>query len=170
MEQNERRFVERMARMAEEEGLPRIAGHLLGYLLIHEGRHSLDEMAAALDVSKASVSTNARLLERVGFARRVTVPGDRRDYYMLVPKPWEHMFAVVRRRMRHIRDVLEEGLETLPPENEAGRERLEEWRGFYGYLLAGLEARIAEWRGVHPGANGGVGAAGGRSGARSGES
>ncbi len=146
MDQNERRFVEQMARMAEEEGLPRIAGHLLGYLLIHEGRHSLDALAEALEVSKASVSTNARLLERVGYARRTTVPGDRRDYYEVVARPWEHMFAVVRRRMRRMRDVLAEGVEMLPAENERGRALLEEWRGFYEYMLSDMEARIEEWR------------------------
>jgi DNA-binding transcriptional regulator GbsR (MarR family) len=42
---------------------------------------SLDEMAEQLQVSKASVSANARLLETIGMIERVTKPGDRRDYY-----------------------------------------------------------------------------------------
>lgn len=151
MDDAERQFVVQMARLAEEEGIPRIAGHLFGYLLIKGGRHSLDEMAEALDVSKASVSTNARLLERVGFAHRFTVPGDRRDYYSLIARPWEHMFGMVRRRMRRFRDTLEHGLEVLPEENLEGRRRVGEWLGFYTFMQTEMEARIEEWRGTHVG-------------------
>ncbi|HKJ92434.1 MAG TPA: MarR family transcriptional regulator [Longimicrobiales bacterium] len=154
MEEAERRFVERMARLAVEEGLPRIGGYLLGYLLVHEGRHSLDDLAGALEVSKGSVSTNARLLERVGFVRRTTVPGDRRDYYELVQAPWEHMFAVVKRRMTRFRDALGEGLAMLPEDREESRGRLDEWRRFYDCMLEEMDDQMNTWHAEHAEVNG----------------
>jgi DNA-binding transcriptional regulator GbsR (MarR family) len=154
MEGAEQTFVERMARLAVEEGLPRIGGYLLGYLLVHEGRHSLDDLAAALDVSKGSVSTNARMLDRVGFVRRTTVPGDRRDYYELVQAPWEHMFAVVKRRMTRFRDALDEGLAMLPSDREESRGRLEEWRQFYDCMLSEMDDQMKTWHEQHAEVNG----------------
>ena len=79
------RFVETMGRHFEEEGVPRIAGRLCGRLMLEEEECSLDDLAEALQVSKGSISSNARLLEDWGVAERVTRPGDRRDYYRLAP-------------------------------------------------------------------------------------
>ena len=76
-------FVELMGRHLEEEGMPRIAGRLMGALFLNEEEASLDDLAEQLQVSKASVSSNARLLEHWGIAERVTLPGDRRDFYRL---------------------------------------------------------------------------------------
>lgn len=72
-------FVERMGMALEADGLPRIAGRIFGLLLVSEDCRSLNELAAELHVSKASVSTNARLLEQRGVLERDSRPSDRRD-------------------------------------------------------------------------------------------
>jgi DNA-binding transcriptional regulator GbsR (MarR family) len=50
---------------------------------------SLDDMASYLDVSKAAVSTNIRLLERWKVVRRVYNRGDRKNYYEIRGDLWE---------------------------------------------------------------------------------
>jgi predicted transcriptional regulator len=66
----------------EAYGLPRTLGRMFALLLVtSEARLSLDDIAAQLNVSKASVSTAARQLVTYGFIEKTTVPGDRRDYY-----------------------------------------------------------------------------------------
>src|SRR5918993_4637648 len=79
------RFVERMGLVWEQEGIPRIAGRIFGFLLLQEDACSLDDMAASLGVSKASISTDARRLEQLQLIQRVSRPGDRRDYYSIAP-------------------------------------------------------------------------------------
>jgi DNA-binding transcriptional regulator GbsR (MarR family) len=74
-------FIDHMGEKAERFGFPRISGLLEGLLLMTRGRLSLDEMAERLEVAKASVSTNIRLLERWKVVRRVYNRGDRRNYY-----------------------------------------------------------------------------------------
>ena len=74
-------LIERMGLVLELEGLPRIAGRIFGLLLVSEDARSLDDLAADLQVSKGSVSTNARLLEQRGLLERLCRPADRRDYY-----------------------------------------------------------------------------------------
>lgn len=76
-------FVESMGLLWETEGLPRIAGRIFGFLLMQVEPCSLDDLAAGLGVSKASISTDARRLEQLGLIQRVSRPGDRRDYYTI---------------------------------------------------------------------------------------
>src|SRR6476661_6660785 len=108
-------FIEMMGRHFEEEGVPRIAGRLFGFLMLVEGDCTLDEMAGSLKVSKGSISSNARLLEDWGVAERITRPGDRRDYYRIAPDMSERLVSrqIARmqlfiERMGHYRDALGE--------------------------------------------------------------
>jgi DNA-binding transcriptional regulator GbsR (MarR family) len=87
-------FVERMGLLWEAEGLPRIAGRIFGFLFIQAEPCSLDDLATSLDVSKASVSTDARRLETLGLIRRIGVPGDRRDYYEIAPDATLRIFDI----------------------------------------------------------------------------
>ena len=74
-------FIEHFARLLEQDGGPRIAGRIAALLLLSADALALDEIAERLQASKASVSTNARLLERWGLVERSSHLGDRRDYY-----------------------------------------------------------------------------------------
>jgi DNA-binding transcriptional regulator GbsR (MarR family) len=82
-------FIDHIGEKAERFGLPKIAGLMEGLLLLTDGRLSLDEMADRLEVSKASVSTNIRLLERWKVVRRVFNRGDRKNYYEIAGDLWE---------------------------------------------------------------------------------
>lgn len=76
-------YVERMGLLWEAEGLPRIAGRILGFLALQPDAVTLDDIASTLGVSKASVSNDARRLQRLGLVERGSRPGDRRDYYVI---------------------------------------------------------------------------------------
>jgi DNA-binding transcriptional regulator GbsR (MarR family) len=81
-------FIERNAIQAENSGLPRIAGRLIGVFLLDGGPISFSELAERMQASRASVSTNTRLLERLGVIERVTVRGERQDYFRLQANPF----------------------------------------------------------------------------------
>src|SRR5438445_759821 len=85
MDKPQREFVNHMGIVAEHDGVSPIAGPLFALLLLADEPRSLDDLAEALDVSKASVSTDARRLLERGIVERVSQPGDRRDYYELAP-------------------------------------------------------------------------------------
>jgi DNA-binding transcriptional regulator GbsR (MarR family) len=139
-------FIERIALTLEADGLPRIAGRIFGFLLVHHGAHSLDDLAEALQASKASVSTNARLLEQGGLIQRVGAPGDRRDYYQMGDDAWERMLQVARRRWECMRQVMADGAALLPPEMEEGRRRLNEAENFHDLILEEAERLVLRWR------------------------
>src|SRR4051812_44132042 len=100
-------FVERMGLLWETEGLPRIAGRIFGYLLVQPEPRSLDEMACALAVSKASISTDARRLEQLRLIERTARSGDRRDYYQIAPDAPAQMLALRLERMRHFENAFD---------------------------------------------------------------
>jgi DNA-binding transcriptional regulator GbsR (MarR family) len=100
MDRIERAFVDRMGQSAETDGMSPIAGRLFALLLLSEEPLSLDDLADRLEVSKASVSTDARRLLERGIVERVGRPGDRRDYYQLAP---DFFARVIRSRVEQWR-------------------------------------------------------------------
>ena len=90
----------------ERFGLNRTAAMLKALLWLTRRPLSLDEMADILEVSKASVSTNIRLLERWKVARRVYNRGDRKNYYEIRGDIWEIETEIARTVMRDFVDGL----------------------------------------------------------------
>ncbi|WP_407495320.1 GbsR/MarR family transcriptional regulator [Pseudooceanicola sp. MF1-13] len=81
------KFIEALGLIWQAEGGPRIAGQVMAYLILADGPSSLTEIAEGLGVSKASVSTNVRLLELRGMTVRVSRKGARGDLWEAVPHP-----------------------------------------------------------------------------------
>ena len=157
-------FIERMGLTLEGEGLPRIAGRLFGFLLVHPEAYSLDDLADQLQVSKASISTNARLLEEHRILERISAPGDRRDYYRMAPDAWEGMLRGAQQKWEGMRTLLTAGAAALPEEMEIARARLIEAEQFHLLMLDSVEQMIERWGRRQVG--GRIGAVGGTEGSR----
>lgn len=89
-------FIDTIGEASERYGLTRVAGLLEGLLFLAREPLSLDDMAERLEVSKASVSTNIRLLERWKGVRKVFNRGDRKNYYQLRGSLWEIETEIVK--------------------------------------------------------------------------
>lgn len=82
-------FVERMGAALTQAGLPRLPSLAFSALLVDDdGRMTAAELAAALDVSPASVSGAVNYLARVGMIRKERVRGSRRDVYVVDDDAW----------------------------------------------------------------------------------
>lgn len=136
-------YVERMGLLWEGQGLPRIAGRVLGFLALQSEPRSLDDLAAALDVSKASVSTDARRLERLGLVSLTSRPGDRRDYYVIAPELPERIVAIKLAELEQLQAALD-GADQVPDIHPVVRQRLRTFGDFHrrvAQLLRGLVGR-----------------------------
>jgi len=123
-------FIERMGLSAQNDGLPRIAGRMMGYFIIHGGPTSLAELAAALQVSRASVSTNARILRDLGVLEATAVPGDRQDYYQLAERHYLPLLEGHVERMGAMSASLAQAERELPPSMGDARARLADMHDF----------------------------------------
>src|ERR1700691_969533 len=75
------KFIEAGGRTTQSFGLGRILGQIYALLYLSPTPLCLDDIVRELGVSKASVSTTIRQLERWSAVKRVWVQGDRKDYY-----------------------------------------------------------------------------------------
>ena len=90
-------FIEQMGVLTQVDGGPRIAGQILGLAIVENRPLSLQEMADRLQVSKASISTNARHIARAGLLRLTTRPGSREDLYQLPRDPYRELLRSITR-------------------------------------------------------------------------
>ncbi|MCC6983199.1 MAG: MarR family transcriptional regulator [Bauldia sp.] len=138
-------FIERMGFLCEADGLPRISGRLLGLLILEGGPFTLKELAQRLNVSRASVSTNARLLAKTGIIERVAVPGDRQDYYALDENPGARIHAGVLERLERTYQTLRSAEKDLPREMDDARRRVRSFGEFYGTVIRHMKALAKEF-------------------------
>jgi DNA-binding transcriptional regulator GbsR (MarR family) len=139
-------FIERMGLALESDGMPRIAGRIFGLLLVSEDSLSLDELAADLGVSKASVSTNARLLEQRGVLERISRPADRRDYYRVPPDLFSQTMAQRLARWERFHTAIAAARTSVPIRSQEVRDRLEEFEEAYAYMSRTIREALAEWQ------------------------
>ena len=145
MEETTVNLVERFGLRFEEDGLPRIAGRMLGLLMVSAEPRSLDELCDELQASKTSASTNARLLERMGAVERTSRPGDRRDYYRIVDNLHVRMLEARLAQMRGTRDLLADAIDCTSCEPPEVQERLCAFAAFFGDMVKTMESARQRW-------------------------
>ncbi len=144
---DEAAFVDRVAEFFAREGLPLISGRVVGWLLICDPpEQSPAQIAEALQVSRSSLSTAARLLTPSGLVETVRRPGDRNAYLRISADGWSRMLE---RRYAHaagFREVTELGLRVLSEASDQRRERLANVNDLYRFLEAELPALFQRWQ------------------------
>lgn len=141
------RFADRFAALFEEERQPPIAGRVLALLLLSDSALSLDQLSGDLGVSKASASTNARLLAQLGLVEPVHRPGSRRDYYQVAADLFERSMAQRLARWRRLTEVIGEGRRTLPLASPEVDERLERYESAFSYMADAIGRAMVQWPG-----------------------
>lgn len=128
----------------ESFGIPRIGGRMLGLLLVTVGPISADEIASRLQVSRASISTNIRLLVAGGLAERVIVGNERRDYYRYPPNAWERLSETRVQGITMLTRLITQGLTALPA-NHPTREQLDGVREYMNFAAEYLSKMNDAW-------------------------
>lgn len=142
------RFIERMGQLFEQDGFARIGGRILGHLMLQTEAQSLDAIAEDLQVSKASVSTNTRMLEGLGALERVTRPGDRRDYYQVADLMHERMLELRLERFRATQALLEEGIRSGATTDPQVQARMRSFAEFFEHMMQAINSTRAHWQRV----------------------
>lgn len=125
------RFIEQMGLVAQLENLPRIAGRLFGLFVVEGGPLNIREIADRLRVSRASISTNARVLAQLGLLERAAVAGDRQDYYQLAPDPYRNLVTGLVQKMALAHQIVAKAAEEFPAERKTAKQRVAELAAYY---------------------------------------
>ncbi|ORW00329.1 GbsR/MarR family transcriptional regulator [Mycobacterium kyorinense] len=130
MRPEEAEFVDRIGLFFEGLGGPRTMGRVYGWLMICDPpQQSLTELATALSVSKASVSTVARQLQTAGMIERLP-SASRQHLYRVTPGGFTHVLKVQLSLMQPGVHAADFGLQVLGEDRAEQRERLEDFRDF----------------------------------------
>ena len=139
------RFIEDMALLFDKAGHTRMQGRIIGWLMLAEPPHqTAGEIAAGLQASKASISTNIRMFVDFGVVERFTRPPERRDYYRLDEQAWARAVQRGFPLLAAFRDLAGRGLALVGERSEASA-RLEEMRAFYEFYERELRAALTRW-------------------------
>ena len=142
-----RHLVEDVSIVFNELGLPRMAGRILGWLLICDPPHqSATELSTALGGSKGSISSMTRLLIQVGLIERMCLPQDRITYYRIKPGAWHEIMSNRMTHLTSMRQLIKRGLELVPQQNTEVRRRLREIHDFYAFFERELPLLLDRWR------------------------
>ena len=123
-------LVDVFGRMAQALSFPRSVGEIYGLLYLAPEPMSAPEIAAALSISKGSVSTGTRQLLALGCIHKVWLQEERKDYFEavlelgdLVRSAYDRIFKVraqnAERRLKDMVEALDEEKEELSPEEHA---------------------------------------------------
>jgi DNA-binding transcriptional regulator GbsR (MarR family) len=112
-------FIENMGLHYETYDVPRIGGRILGLLMVNPDPLTSEEMSEALQVSRSSISTNLRTLLMTGLIDKVSIPGDRLDYYVFSRDAWLRIIELRLEEVLSLKEAAEEGLGNLKEDHPA---------------------------------------------------
>lgn len=146
-----RQYIENSADLMEEHGLPRMAGRVIGALLVCVPSHlSHEELAESLQASKGAISMSTQLLVRMNIVERMSLPGHRRHYYRLRKNLWsELLFTRTEHIQQHV-EMVRDGLAILENESVEAKMRLIELQVFSEFVLELLPEIADRWERRRP--------------------
>ena len=143
-------FVEEVGILFEQTGMPRMAGRILGWLIISDPPHqTTSELSEVLMASKGSISTMTRLLIRIGLIERISLPGQRRDHFRIKPGAWHQLLKDSLAQTTAFRQLMERGLVLLEDKSILTRQWLEEMRDMYAFFEQEFPILLERWEQEH---------------------
>jgi DNA-binding transcriptional regulator GbsR (MarR family) len=129
-------FTEGLSQISRFWGFPKGMGAIFAVLYLSPTPLSLDEIMHETGLTKGAISTEIRVLARIGLVHRSTRLGDRKDYYSAETDFYAAIRSILRERQnsefdRAVRSVME----TLAKMDENWVED-EEWKFVYERVKA----------------------------------
>jgi DNA-binding transcriptional regulator GbsR (MarR family) len=143
---DDHRFIESLGLHFENEGIPRIGGRMIGLLILADRPLSLGRIADLLKVSPASVSTNARLFHTRALVEEISLPGDRRHYYVFAQSAWEQQIQAALKTLLNAGKIYSGKLAQLGSEQHVRCQRLSDAVEFFDFFHGVIESGLERWR------------------------
>ena len=94
----------------------------------------MPDMVTGLSMSKSSISAATRQLIQIGLVERISLPGERRDYYRIKEDVWTKTMKGRGHQITMMRQLAERGLEILQDSSPESRQRLMDMRDLYAFF------------------------------------
>ncbi|MER5390200.1 transcriptional regulator [Saccharopolyspora sp. NPDC002686] len=139
-------WIEQMAAHFEaSEGMPLIAGRVLAFLLVCDPpERTAAELSLALAASTGSISTNVRLLMRLGVVSKTTRQGKEAALYRVEEDRWPDLVRHRMERVTGLEELTGAGLRMFSGQGERAR-RLRTVHEFYQWLAGEMPELWRRW-------------------------
>ncbi len=129
-------FIEETGLTFEKLGLTRMAGRILGYLMVSDkDMVCFDELTQVLQASKSSISTNLKTLMQIEYIKPHSLPGDRKTYYMLSPEmDWVDNMMTRVSVLISLNQLMKKGLELRVNQNDNPSRWLKSSVNFFDWI------------------------------------
>lgn len=130
-------FIEESGLGFEKLGLTRMAGRILGYLMVSDKEMvCFDELTQVLQASKSSISTNLKTLMNIQYVVPHSLPGDRKTYYMLAPNiNWVETMLQRAKLLEGLNIILKKGLTLRVNQNDTPSQWLKLSTHFFDWVI-----------------------------------
>ncbi|ASB49854.1 GbsR/MarR family transcriptional regulator [Alkalitalea saponilacus] len=141
-------YIEETGLLFETFGMTRMAGRILGYLMVTDKEMvSFDELTQVLQASKSSISTNVKAMTQTKFIKPVSVPGDRKTYYMLSDDiSWVELFYQRTEQLKYLKALYEKGLNLRSNKKDKSSVWLENAIEFYDWIILEFPEILKKWQ------------------------
>ncbi len=139
-------FADALGTYMEVTGQPRLAGRLMGWLLVCDPpEQSALELATSLGVSRSAVSAVTQHATRMGVLERVAVPGTREVHYRIAEDAWAQVARGNIPLMQSVRRAADRALESLSSREPGKNRRLAEMRDMYAFIEREIPVLLERW-------------------------
>lgn len=135
-------FIEKTGLIAQNQGIPRVAGRVLGMLLFDGEAMAFGDLARDLQVSRGSISTATRLLEDRALIKRLTKPGERQDFFQLAEHPFPNMLARVQQELLRAHADIQASVSEICDTRPDIKARVQDYANLYASLSASIQKTI----------------------------
>jgi DNA-binding transcriptional ArsR family regulator len=141
-------FIEETGLVFEKIGMTRMAGRILGYMMVSDKEHiSFNEFTEVIHASKSSISTNLKALMEVGYIKMLSIPGDRKTYYQL-NNEIKNTEIIGKRLMlfKVMMDLHDHALELRVNQSDAPSRWIKKTSHFYKFFADELPAMLERYK------------------------
>jgi DNA-binding transcriptional regulator GbsR (MarR family) len=141
-------FADALGTYMEVTGQPRLAGRLMGWLLVCDPpEQSALELSTSLGVSRSAVSSVTQHAARIGVLERVAVPGTREVHFRIAEDAWTQVARSNIPLVQGVRRAADRALEALAARDPAKNRRLAEMRDMYAFIEREMPLLLDRWEG-----------------------
>lgn len=146
MNQKFSQFIEDSGIKFELIGLPRMAGRILGYLMVSTPMHqSTQQIGEALSASKGSISTNTRLLLQYRLIEKKSLPAERITYFQVTQNAYSELIRIHMHEITLLKDLAQEGLRLVEDNPEEEQTRIQKLQSIYTFFESEYPALVNQW-------------------------
>lgn len=145
---NNNNIIEEMGYLFEEFGVNPILGRIFGVLLSSKSAKSLIEISELLSLSKAAVSIQIRVLEKLGYCQKLPKTINRQHFYVLKDNYLEIVYT---KRIQKEKAYLEIFNKLNHSQNESStivNTRISEFINFNNFMINNQYTALSKWQKV----------------------